>query len=72
MENNLKFKTNLDCGHCVARVKPFLDKLVGTDSWSVDTDNPDKVLTVTSANNITSEQIIDTVENVGFDIEKIG
>ncbi len=70
MKQELKFKTNMDCGHCVARVKPFLDKLEGIENWSVDTDNPDKILTVESTG-ATPELIIDTVENVGFDIEKI-
>jgi len=70
MEQKMKFKTNLDCGHCVARVKPFLDKLEGINSWNVDTDNADKILTVESSG-ATAEQIIDAVEQVGFDIEKI-
>lgn len=70
MAQELKFKTNLQCGNCVARVKPFLEKVQGIESWNVDTDNPDKILTVQSSG-ATTEQIIDAVENVGFDIEKI-
>lgn len=70
MNEEFKFKTNINCGNCVARVKPFIEKLNGIENWNVDTDNPDKILTVKS-NGITSDQIIDAVENVGFDIEKI-
>lgn len=70
MKQELKFKTNINCGNCIARVKPFLDKVEGIDSWNVDTDNPDKILSVESSG-ATSEQIIDAVENVGFDIEKL-
>ena len=70
MKQELKFKTNINCGNCVARVKPFLDKVEGISNWSVDTDNPDKILTVESLG-ATSDQIIDAVENVGFDIEKV-
>jgi len=70
MAQELKFKTNMQCGNCVARVKPFLDKVEGIESWDVDTNNPDKILTVQSSG-ATEGQIIDAVENVGFDIEKI-
>lgn len=70
MKQELKFKTNMDCGHCVARVKPFLDKLEGVSAWNVDTDNSDKILTVESSG-ATSDDIINAVENVGFDIEKL-
>lgn len=70
MKQVLKFKTDMNCERCVARVKPFLDKVQGIDSWSVDTDNPDKILTVESSV-VTADQIVEVVENVGFDIEKI-
>lgn len=70
MNTELKFKTNLDCQHCVARVKPLLDKVSGIESWSVDLQNPDKVLTVQSSG-ANAEQVIDTVEQAGFDISKI-
>lgn len=70
MKQILKFKTTINCGNCLAKVKPFLDKVGGVDNWSVDLDNPDKILTV-EANGATQDQIIDAVESVGFDIEKI-
>ena len=41
-----RFKTNLNCGSCVAAVKPVLDRAPAIRSWRVDTANPDKVLTV--------------------------
>jgi len=66
----LKFKTNINCGNCINRVKPFLDKLQGVSSWKVDTDNPDKILTVTS-DGVDKEEIIKTVRKTGFDIESI-
>jgi copper chaperone CopZ len=40
------YKTNLNCGGCVAKVRPLLDAAPGVARWSVDTDSPDKVLTV--------------------------
>lgn len=71
MKQIFKFKTNIDCGNCVAKVKPFLDKVEGMDNWSVDTDNPNKILTTEVSEQTTRQQIIDAVENVGFDIENI-
>ena len=67
--NELKFKTNINCGGCVSKVKPFLDNLEGVEAWEVDTDNVDKILTVKTK--ITDEDIIDTIEGVGFKAELI-
>lgn len=41
-----KYKTNLNCGSCVAAVAPHLNGEGRIRRWSVDTKNPDKVLTV--------------------------
>jgi len=69
MENKeFQFKTNINCGGCVASVKPHLDKAEGICHWSVDTDNADKILTVQS-NGITKEQVIETIRKAGFKIE---
>lgn len=71
MENSnqeLKFKTNINCDGCIASVKPFLDGAEGICHWSVDTSNKDKVLTVTSKG-ITEQEIVDTVQKAGFKIE---
>lgn len=70
MKEEFKFKTNMDCQHCVARVKPLLDKVDGIDSWSVDLNNPDKVLTVQSSG-AKANKVIDTVEQAGFDITQL-
>ncbi|MBD8346362.1 copper chaperone [Dysgonomonas alginatilytica] len=70
MSQELKFKTTINCNNCVAKVKPLLEKVNGIDSWNVDTDNSDKILTVNSSG-ATAQQIIDAVEQVGFDIEKV-
>lgn len=67
--NELKFKTNINCSGCVGKVKPFLDNLEGVEAWEVDTDNVDKILTVKTK--ITDEDIIDTIEEVGFKAELI-
>lgn len=62
MENkNLQFKTNLNCGGCVSKVKAELDSADGVCDWNVDTANPDKILTI-NADGITEEEVIALVK----------
>lgn len=68
MSTTIKFKTNLNCGNCVAKVAPSLDAAAGITSWSVDTNNPDKILTIES-DSITIDEVLDLIEDKGFDIE---
>lgn len=71
MENQeLQFKTNINCSGCVASIKPHLDNAAGVREWNVDTANKDKILTVKSEG-ITKEQVIETVQKAGFKIEPI-
>ena len=60
-----EFKTNINCSGCVATVTPFLDKLSDA-TWSVDTNNPDKVLTVQGE--VPQEVIVLAVKEAGFEI----
>lgn len=66
----LKFRTNINCGGCVAKVTPFLNKQEGVKSWEVDTNSPDKILTVES-NSASEEEVKATLQRVGFKAEKI-
>lgn len=66
----LKFKTNINCGGCVSKVTPFLNKQKGVESWEVDTKNPDKILTVES-NGASEEDVKITLHKIGFKAEKI-
>lgn len=71
MENqNLQFKTNINCGGCIASVKPHLENAEGICHWEVDTTSMDKVLTVKS-DGITQQEVIDTVKKAGFKIEPL-
>ena len=73
MENKHKthqFKTNINCGGCVATVTPFLNETEGVCHWEVDTTNKDKILTVETAE-ISEQQIIETVQKAGFKIEPL-
>lgn len=66
----MKFKTNINCSNCLAKVTPFLDKKVGKELWSVDIDNPDKILTVDS-DDLTTDDVVKTVKRTGFEAEAI-
>lgn len=71
MENkNIQFKTNINCGSCVATVKPHLDNAEGICHWNVDTANKDKILSV-HFESITSEQVIEIVKKAGFIAEPL-
>jgi copper chaperone len=61
----LKFKTNINCGNCVAKVTPFLNKEEDIISWKVDTSDPEKILTV-EAEGIDEEYISSVIEKAGF------
>lgn len=65
----LKFKTNINCGSCIRSVTGFIEDVKGIDHWEVDTDNPDKILTVKGA--VTTKEVIDAVEDAGFDIQPL-
>lgn len=65
-----KFKTTINCGNCVKAVTPHLNKLEGVEEWKVDTDNPDKVLEVTSES-LDPQTIKSTVEKAGFKAEQL-
>lgn len=71
MENKkLQFKTNINCGGCVSRVKPGLDSTEGIREWNVDIDNQDKILTVQSEG-ITADEVIAIVQSKGFKAEAL-
>ncbi|MCP9746899.1 heavy-metal-associated domain-containing protein [Lacihabitans sp. CS3-21] len=66
----MKFKSNINCQNCVAKVKNTLDGLVGENAWKVDTDNPAKILEV-SNNDITPSEIVNKLKRIGFIAEEI-
>ena len=66
-----KYKTNINCGGCVASVTPHLNASNDIKSWDVDTTNPQKVLTVES-DNLSDEMIQEIINKAGFKAEKLG
>ncbi|GAB2820573.1 hypothetical protein GCM10027043_21540 [Ferruginibacter profundus] len=65
----LKFKTTIKCSGCVANVTPSLNKTAGENNWSVDIQNPEKILTVSKQDNITEAEIVQAVQEAGYKIE---
>ena len=66
----LQFKTNINCGGCIARVTPRLNETKGIVTWKVDTDNPDKILTV-ETETLSNEPIVEAVKKLGFQIQPL-
>lgn len=61
------FKTTLNCGSCVSKVTPGLNRIEGLDDWSVDTSDPDKRLTASVARPEVVAQIVAAVQAAGFE-----
>jgi copper chaperone len=68
--STLQFKTNINCGGCVARVTPRLNETKGILAWKVDTDNPNKILTV-ETETLGSQHVVEVVKKMGFTIEPL-
>jgi copper chaperone CopZ len=54
---SLKFKTNIKCQGCINTVKADMDQLAGASHWSVDLNNPDRILTVENPDVIPQEVV---------------
>lgn len=67
---NLQFKTNLNCGGCVSKVKSDLDTTEGISEWYVDTDSTAKILTVKSAG-ISEDEVVAIIKGKGFKAEPL-
>ncbi len=61
----LKFKTNINCGSCVAKVTPFLNSEKDIDKWSVDVAGPTKILTVESST-LVADDVINILTKAGY------
>lgn len=66
----IQFKTNINCGGCIAKVTPKLNEAKGIVTWKVDTGNPDKVLTV-ETDNFPGESVMEIVKKAGFSIQPL-
>ncbi|MDQ3190748.1 MAG: hypothetical protein M3Q58_04070 [Bacteroidota bacterium] len=67
--NHFKFKTNINCQNCVDSVSTALESDKRIFAFNVDTNDPDKLLTVEGE--LESAEVIIKVGSVGFDAEEI-
>ncbi len=63
----LLFKTNLNCGSCVAAVKPHLDGDPTITRWDVDVSSPEKILSV-SGDSVSAHAVTAAVAKAGFKV----
>ncbi len=66
----LKFKTNINCNHCIAKVTPYLNEEPLISEWNVDTLHPDKVMTV-SGESINPEIVKNALKKAGYSADII-
>jgi len=66
----MKFKTNINCAGCVAKVTPILNQTVGENGWQVDTTQPDKPLTITNES-VNATTVMEAIKKTGFTIEAV-
>lgn len=64
-----KFKTTINCENCKAKVSPFLDQNEHIETWEVDLQHDDRILTVKG--NISPEEVAKTTLKAGFKAEPL-
>jgi copper chaperone len=63
------FRTNIKCGGCVSKVKPYLDSVKDITSWHVDLMSPDRVLTVEGE--VSSDLVVKAIAAAGYRADRI-
>ncbi len=67
----MKFKTNINCNNCVAKVQTTLDGLAGAGNWQVDTNNPEKILDIKNLE-VAAQDVTNKLKRIGFSAEEVG
>ena len=65
-----KFKTTIQCNGCLSKVTPKLNEILKEQSWSVDLESDDRILTVND-DNVSDDAVVSAVKSVGFEIEEL-
>lgn len=63
-----RYKTNINCDNCVAKVTSYINGVYGVSNWEVDTSSKDKILTV-NGENFKDEELRQAVEEAGFEVK---
>ena len=66
----IKFKTNINCIGCAAKVTPLLNQEEAIKNWSVDMANPQKILSIES-DSLSDNELVQIVKEAGFKAEKL-
>lgn len=66
----LKFKTNIKCAGCLAKVSSGLNETAGEENWEVDIQTPEKTLTIASED-ADENAILSAIKAAGFNAERI-
>ena len=65
-----RFKTTIQCNGCLSKVTPKLNEILEEQSWSVDLESDDRILTVND-DNVSVDAVVSAVKSVGFQIEEL-
>jgi copper chaperone len=65
----VKFKTNIKCDACVAKVTPGLNESVGEGNWNVDLQDPERTLSIRG--DIEEAELIHVLGTAGYRAEKV-
>lgn len=65
----LKFKTNIKCSGCIATITPFLNGDKNIDSWEVDLNSSDRILTVTTDE--PAGEVTELLKKAGYTAQEI-
>ena len=65
-----KFKTTIQCNGCLSKVTPKLNDILSDNSWSVDLESEDRILTVND-DNVSVDAVMSAVKSVGFEIQEL-
>lgn len=66
---SLTFKTTIKCSGCIDKVTPSLNKVAGEQNWSVDLQNPERLLTVKADDQLLPDTIIKALADAGYKAE---
>ncbi len=66
----VQFKTNINCSGCIANITPALNDAVGAGNWAVNTADPGKILTISTA--LTDvPTLVQVIKQAGYKAEQI-
>lgn len=65
--SEVRFKTTIQCNGCLSKVTPKLNEILEEQSWSVDLESDDRILTVND-DNVSIDAVVSAVKSVGFEI----